>query len=318
LTTEQLGAIADVTVEAWKDMVVLIRNARGELEIVTGLEAAFLDDTTEALQAEKARFDIQRLNRVQPEQFQQLQQGAWQWQSYLGTVPGYDEEARTFYVVLADNVARPIVTTSTALRYAIEDLTEVEKRQLEGMWNLPAGVTAYVPITSLFYQQQQAAAAGPPGAGTMTGPPWTGSRVDTTPLTMAVSNSASSIDIFGFNLDAASIAAATFSSALLTAQEQAAQASILTPERQAALELYFGEYTTRSSVLTPERRADVEQAFQQNPWSNAPVNINVTSQLYLNQTLLATALQQVMGANLSNSARGYGTRAGGNAPSVMI
>lgn len=309
LTMEQKRAIADATVEKWAEMVILIRNARGELEIVTGLEAAFLDDTTEALQAEKARFDIQRLGRVQPEQFGQLQQGAWQWQAYLGTVPGYDEEARTFYVVLADNVARPIVTTSTALRYAIEDLTEVEKRQLEGMWNLPAGVTAYVPITSLFYQQQQAA-AGPPGGGTMTGPPWTGGRIDTTPVTMAVSSLA-------WNLDAAGIAAATFSSALLMAQEQVAQASILTPERRGAVEQAF-EYYTRSSILTPERRAEVEQAFQQNPWAQTPVNINLTSQLYLNQTLLATALQQVLGANLSNSARGYGTRAGGNAPPVMM
>ena len=48
----------------------------------------------------------------------------------------------------------------TALNLAIEDLTEVEKKQLEGQWNLPSGATAYVPITSLFYQQNKGGMGG--------------------------------------------------------------------------------------------------------------------------------------------------------------
>jgi TP901 family phage tail tape measure protein len=312
LTWEQQKAIWDAMVEQWAATVILIRNARGELEVITGLEAAFLDDTTEALQAEKERFNIQRLSRIQPQQFEQLQQMAWQWQAYLGTLPGYDEEARQFYVVLADNVARPITTTSTALRYAIEDLTEVEKRQLEGMWNLPAGVTAYVPITSLFYQQQ---ATGAPGGTPMTGPPWTGSRIDTTPVDLAIGNL--SEDLFTAADSTMNFAEAA-AAAMLMIQEAMIRASILTPERRTATELALEEYTTRTSILTPERRTELEQSLQENPWAGGTVNINLTSQLYLNQTLLAQTMQQLLGVNLTNSARGYGLNAGGNAPPVMI
>jgi hypothetical protein len=42
-----------------------------------------------------------------------------------------------------------LTTTQEALRFAIEDLTEVEKKQLEGMWNIPEGATIMVPLQSL-------------------------------------------------------------------------------------------------------------------------------------------------------------------------
>lgn len=321
LTWAEINAIMQ-EVYLWASaQVEVYRDASGELQVIVGQEAAFLDTQLQALEAEKSRFDIQRLRDVGPEQFGGLQQAAWQWQAYLQTIPGYDEEARQFYVVLADNVARPIVTTSTALRYAIEDLTEVEKRQLEGMWNLPAGVTAYVPITSLFYQRQEA--TGAPGATPMTGPPTGIGGIDTTPVTMAVT------DLSG-DLMLAGDAATAFAQLMFYAQSN----------------LMMREQELQASILTPARRHEVEQTFEQ-PWSEtfeeefgytsraarqwarpfdneggvAPVvsaNINLSSNLYLNQTLLAQALQQVQGADLSNAARGYGTRAGGNAPPVMV
>jgi len=296
--------------------VQVYRDASGQLQIVVGQEAAFLDTQLQSLEAEKARFDIQRLRGVEPGQFGALQQGAWQWQAYLQAIPGYDEEARQFYVVLADNVARPIVTTNTALRYAIEDLTEVEKRQLEGMWNLPAGVTAYVPITSLFYQQQQA--TGPPGAMPMAGPP---GGIDTTPVTMAVTTLSSDLMLAGD-------AAVAFAQLMFYAQntlmmrEQEAQASLMTPDRrraaEAALQQPWPEIFEEEFGYTPRAERQWARPFEDGVTPPITANINLSSNLYLNQTLLAQALQQVQGADLSNAARGYGTRAGGNAPPVMV
>ena len=67
---------------------------------------------------------------------------------------GYDEEKQNVGLLLEGNQTKVLNTTMTALNLTLQELTEVEKKQLEGFWNLPSGTTAYVPITSLFYQQQ--------------------------------------------------------------------------------------------------------------------------------------------------------------------
>ena len=48
----------------------------------------------------------------------------------------------------------------TALQLALEDLTKVEKAQLSGTWNLPAGSTALVPISSLDLQRWNKSSGG--------------------------------------------------------------------------------------------------------------------------------------------------------------
>lgn len=77
---------------------------------------------------------------------------------------GYDEEKQNVGLMLEGNQTRVLNTTMTALNLTLEELTEVEKKQLEGQWNLPSGATAYVPINSLFAQQNASSiAAGPAG-----------------------------------------------------------------------------------------------------------------------------------------------------------
>lgn len=321
LTWQEINAIME-EVYLWANaQVEVYRDASGQLQVIAGQEAAFLDTQLQALEAEKARFDIQRLRDIQPGQFGALQQGAAQWQGYLQTLPGYDEEARQFYVVLADNVARPIVTTATALRYAIEDLTEVERRQLEGMWNLPAGVTAYVPITSLFYQrQQEVGPGGGAGGGAAAG------FIDTTPVSMAVVSLSSDLMMAG---DAATAFAQLmfYAQSTLQAREQALQASVLTPDRRRAVEDVFQKpwsqvfeeeigYTPWKAVGAETLQGVIREEYGATPAISA--NINLSSNLYLNETLLAQTLQQVQGARLGRAARGYGNRAGGNAPPVMV
>jgi TP901 family phage tail tape measure protein len=66
---------------------------------------------------------------------------------------GYKEEKQNVGLMLEGNQTRVLNTTMTALNLTLEELTEVEKKQLEGQWNLPSGATAYVPINSLFASQ---------------------------------------------------------------------------------------------------------------------------------------------------------------------
>ena len=157
----------------------------------------------------------------------------------------------------------------------------------------------------------------------MAGPP---TGIDTTPVTAAVIGLSSDLMMAGD-------AAAAFAQLMFYAQntlmmrEQELQMSIMTPERRRGVETVFQRPW---SEIYEEEFGDVSgkamamegiQAGIRDEYGITPTitaNINLTSNLYLNQTLLAQALQQVLGANLSNATRGYGTRGGGGAPPVMI
>lgn len=117
-------------------------------------------------------FNLQRLRDLSPSQIPELEQRVNYWRTFLSRIPGYEAQAKEqeFNLVIGEeNVFRRMVTTQEALRFAIQDLTEVEKKQLEGMWNIPAGATVMVPLQSLYYAPKGAGAGGvpnlPPFAG---------------------------------------------------------------------------------------------------------------------------------------------------------
>jgi len=115
-------------------------------------------------QKELSNFSLQRLKDLKPEQIPELTKRVRGWEQYLKGVPGYQEQAEVqpFNLVIGEeNVFHRLITTQEALRFAIEDLTEVEKKQLEGMWNIPAGATVMVPLQSLYYAPK--GGAGGPG-----------------------------------------------------------------------------------------------------------------------------------------------------------
>jgi len=39
------------------------------------------------------------------------------------------------------------------MNFVLEDILDTEKKQLEGMWNIPEGATFWVPLTSAFYSK---------------------------------------------------------------------------------------------------------------------------------------------------------------------
>jgi hypothetical protein len=97
-------------------------------------------------------FNLQRLRDIEPSQIPELERRVNYWTQFLNRIPGYAEQAedQDFNLVLGEeNVFHRLTTTQEALRFAIEDLTEVEKKQLEGMWNIPEGATIMVPLQSL-------------------------------------------------------------------------------------------------------------------------------------------------------------------------
>lgn len=144
---------------------------------VEGLTADFakglMDDMKEAAEAIKEEIsfafkDMRDVN-IDPGQLDQkikyYENIMKQYEPY-----GYEEKKQNIGILGEGNQVRVLNTTMTALNLAIEDLTEVEKKQLEGQWNLPSGATAYVPISSLFAQTAgSGGAGGNPGIGESTG-----------------------------------------------------------------------------------------------------------------------------------------------------
>lgn len=101
---------------------------------------------------EEGKFNLQRLKDMDPGKIPELNQRTKFWENFLGKIPGYEGEEEAFNLVIGEeDVFHRMVTTQEALRFAIQDLTDVEKKQLEGMWNIPEGATVMVPLQSLYY-----------------------------------------------------------------------------------------------------------------------------------------------------------------------
>lgn len=101
---------------------------------------------------EQGKFNLQRLKDMDPSKIPELNQRTKFWENFLGKIPGYEGEEEAFNLVIGEeDVFHRMVTTQEALRFAIQDLTDVEKKQLEGMWNIPEGATVMVPLQSLYY-----------------------------------------------------------------------------------------------------------------------------------------------------------------------
>lgn len=140
---------------------ILVKTADG-FEQIEGLSKEFFNQVKEGADEMSSdletKFSFKDLrDQLTAAQFPGLQQRAEFYEQFLQQQfgpAGYDEESQNIGLLLEGNQTRQLNTTMTALTLALEELTEVEKRQLEGFWNLPAGMTAFVPITSLFYQNQ--------------------------------------------------------------------------------------------------------------------------------------------------------------------
>ncbi len=150
-----LGFTEDEFKSTIESMVYLFAGGFGQMtDIHQAFWTANLQKWQESQKSLK-QFNLERLKDIKPEQFGDLQNRVNKWQNFLSGIPGFNEAnpKQTFNLLLGDDPTwKRIITTQEALRYAIEELTAIEKKQLEGQWNIPEGATVMVPLTSLYYK----------------------------------------------------------------------------------------------------------------------------------------------------------------------
>jgi len=158
-----VGVAPELLREQAATIVTLYDEEFGE---ILGLTQNFLDymleQYVEAQEKLEEDFSVRRLKDVSPEKFGEIQARNRYWVEFLArikgmTTPEYLEEEgyQENLVMGPNNVWQKILTTSEAMSFTLQDILETEKKQLEGMWNIPSGATFWVPLTSLFYQQQE-------------------------------------------------------------------------------------------------------------------------------------------------------------------
>lgn len=104
-----------------------------------------VQDTQKAAKEMEAAFQFQNLKNVDISQKAKLQQ-AMNYYTNLLKKWGFNDKNEAITVLFKDNQVGQLIGSQTALQLALEDLTEVTKKQLDGVYNLPSGATAYIPI----------------------------------------------------------------------------------------------------------------------------------------------------------------------------
>ena len=153
---------------------------------------------------ELGRLNLERLRDVTPEKFDiAMQTRLPYWEARLQQVPGFEEEPewQNFFVGEMD-VGRRQLATQTAMQYTLQDILETEKKQLEGMWNIPAGAIMRVPLQSLDLMRwmQEGAGGGIPAGGFPIGP-----ETPTDLLMQPVTTAAVNLDGAGMSLNQSAV-----------------------------------------------------------------------------------------------------------------
>ena len=163
LTAEEADKIAESLKKELDTTTLLLQTTKG-LSYETGAQVANLQKAIGQIQnqqkQEPSNFQFQRLKDVSPDQFPQLQALAQMYNNFLSQIGSPEKNQNINLLMGEQNVFKTLNVRMTALQLALEDLTKVEKAQLAGTWNLPAGATALVPIQSLDIQRWNKSGGG--------------------------------------------------------------------------------------------------------------------------------------------------------------
>lgn len=114
----------------------------------------------EMAQQDTGSFNIQRLQDVSPDKFGEIEKRNRYWLEYIAKLRGMtadqliEQEGQEFNLVMGEeNVWKQLLSVNEAMNFTLQDILETEKKQLEGIWNIPEGASFWVPITSLFYNK---------------------------------------------------------------------------------------------------------------------------------------------------------------------
>lgn len=112
---------------------------------------------------------------------------------------GLNEKIEKMTFLFKDNQVAQLVGSQTALQLALQDLTQVEKKQLDGIYNLPSGATAFIPLQAgqmLANNTANNVGAAPYDYGNFPTPALTGLTDSLTGLDSAVLESTNSLKGF--------------------------------------------------------------------------------------------------------------------------
>ena len=155
-TKDQVDGIVAKRKEELDTAILLLRTQQG-LSYEIGISAEKMQEALSQMDKQKSEssslFQFRRLKDVDPSQFGQLQSLTKMYDQFLSNIGSPEKQMNINLLLGEQNTFKTMNARMTALQLALEDLTKVEKAQLSGTWNLPAGATALVPISSLDIQR---------------------------------------------------------------------------------------------------------------------------------------------------------------------
>jgi len=274
LATGKLWQATDTWVTAQTQQVVFIDENTKQMRTMNVIMPA-LSRAMKDLQETMENVNLQRLQQISPETWDVMvpERKAY-WEQQLKQVKGLDEkkELFQFFVGQGDHY-RKVETTQTAMQYILQDILEVEKQQLEGMWNIPSGVTMQVPLQSLdlmrWMQEGRPAPTGE-GAYPVARTPLAGTQGLAPPMTSAVEAfNAAFEQQFGHPLSITSGFRTHEEQAALYAQYgpgRAARPGTSLHERGLAVDLAAQNARERAWQLANAPRFGLEAPLAHEPW----------------------------------------------------
>lgn len=172
MTERWIGAMRDQTGAAYRttrDQVMSSRELAlvwdenaGEMRVLNAFMPALqeaIKENTAALKSPNLRF-----TQFDPVKYAIPLQRLLGYYERVASGLGFNEEPQAQVLWGPDDSILTLSSTNIALQMVMHALTEAVQENTEamneGMWNIPEGVTALVPITSLFYQNLEKPGAG--------------------------------------------------------------------------------------------------------------------------------------------------------------
>lgn len=147
-TVKEMGIDPDLFKQSLDDIYVMTKDG---LIKVKGLSKDFFSPAIDGIKDMKKSledaFNFQNLRQYPQEMAGRIQKAMNYYQNLLKQY-GLNEKIEKMTFLFKDNQVSQLVGSQTALQLALQDLTEVEKKQLDGVYNLPSGATAYIPLQS--------------------------------------------------------------------------------------------------------------------------------------------------------------------------
>ncbi len=85
---------------------------------------------------------------IPSERVGEIRQRIKMFEQILSTIPGFELDPETLGVVFSDFVTDTLHGDNLAIQLALRDLIKVNEDQLEGIFNIPEGMSAFIPFTA--------------------------------------------------------------------------------------------------------------------------------------------------------------------------